>query len=124
MMLACGRRLDRPGSMAPVVQQLMLEAGIVDVVETQYKRPTNSLPEDTHLKRVGYLEQEERETWIEAAGLAIFTRILGYTVEDLNGFLPKLRACIGTTTIHAYWPPQVESRSGPRLSDPTEDCNF
>lgn len=104
LMLECGRRLDRPGSVAPIAKQLMEEAGFVDVVEVQFKWPTNKWPEDAHLKELGTWMEMNQKLGLEASSLAFFTRVLGWSVEELKGFLLELKACVEDPNIHAYWP--------------------
>jgi len=82
----------------------MEEAGFVDVVETEYKWPTNRWPEDQHLKELGQWNEANQELGLEAASLAFFTRVLGWSVEQLKGFLVELMACVNDRNIHAYWP--------------------
>ena len=103
-MLECGRRLGRPDSVAPVCKQLMEEAGFVDVVEQQFKWPTNPWPEDPHLKELGTYNEQNQRLGFEAASLAFFTRVLGWSVEQLKGFLVDLKECVEDRSIHAYWP--------------------
>jgi len=107
MMLECGRRLDRDGSVVPHARALMEKAGFVDVVETEYKWPTNRWPEDQHLKELGQWNEANQELGLEAASLAFFTRVLGWSVEQLKGFLVELMACVNDRNIHAYWPIHV-----------------
>ena len=103
-MLECGRRLGRPGSVAPIASKLMEEAGFVDVVATQYKWPTNPWPEDAHLKELGMWNEMNQNLGFEAASLGFFTRVLGWSVEQLEGFLVELKTCVEDRNIHAYWP--------------------
>jgi hypothetical protein len=103
-MLECGRRLDRPESVAPIAKNLMADAGFVDIVEEQFKWPTNPWPEDAHLKELGMWTDLNQKLGFEASSLAFFTRVLGWSVEELNGFLKDLQGCAEDPSIHAYWP--------------------
>lgn len=103
-MLECGRRLDRAGSVAPIAKKLMEEAGFIEVVETQFKWPTNPWPEDPHLKELGTWQELNQKLGFEASSLAFFTRVLGWSVEELRGFLKDLQVCVEDRRIHAYWP--------------------
>jgi hypothetical protein len=82
----------------------MEEAGFVDVVEVQFKWPTNKWPEDAHLKELGTWMEMNQKLGLEASSLAFFTRVLGWSVEELKGFLLELKACVEDPNIHAYWP--------------------
>ena len=103
-MLECGRRLGRPESVAPIMKQQMEEAGFVDVVEVQFKWPTNPWPDDPHLKELGTWHEMNQRLGFEGASLAYFTRVLGWSVEQLEGFLADLKTCVEDRSIHAYWP--------------------
>jgi hypothetical protein len=82
----------------------MEEAGFVDVVELQFKWPTNPWPDDPHLKELGMWMEQSQRLGLEGASLAFFTRGLGWSVEQLKSFLAELKVCVEDRSIHAYWP--------------------
>jgi len=41
---------------------------------------------------------------LEGLSLAIFTRMLGWTVEEVQAFLPNVRSDLMNKDVHAYFP--------------------
>lgn len=85
-------------------RQDLQEAGFVDVVEIPFKWPVNRWPKDAKFKELGMWTQENFVSGIEAMSLALFTRILGWTRDEVLIFVAHVRKDMRDQKIHAYWP--------------------
>ena len=106
-----------------LVRELMIEAGFVNVVKRSYSWPTNQWPKNPRLKQIGKTTNEGGETYrtaltwtlgvwtfhnftasLSGISLALFTRGLSWTPEELEAFLVDVRKDMKNTAYHAYWP--------------------
>ncbi|KAJ4019588.1 hypothetical protein NW766_003326 [Fusarium irregulare] len=85
-------------------KDLLQEVGFVDVVETRYKWPTNGWPKDKKYKELGLWNNANASSALEALTMAPFTRGLGWSREEVDAFLVKLKSDWNNPKIHAYWP--------------------
>ncbi|EWY82634.1 hypothetical protein H9Q69_011212 [Fusarium xylarioides] len=85
-------------------KDMLKEVGFVDVVETRYKWPTNHWPKDKKYKELGQWNNVNAASALEALTMAPFTRGLGWSREEVEVFLVKLRQDWNNPKIHAYWP--------------------
>lgn len=85
-------------------KNLLQEVGFVDVVETRYKWPTNGWPKDKNYKELGLWNNANASSALDALTLAPFTRGLGWSREEVEAFLVKLKSDWNNPQIHAYWP--------------------
>ncbi|KAF5019752.1 hypothetical protein F66182_8237 [Fusarium sp. NRRL 66182] len=95
-----GRSFERTSTF----KDKLKEAGFVDIVETRYKWPTNPWPKDRKYKELGAWNKENATSALEALTIAPFTRGLGWSAEEVQVFLAKLRDDWNNPKIHAYWP--------------------
>ncbi|KAH8750854.1 S-adenosyl-L-methionine-dependent methyltransferase [Hyaloscypha sp. PMI_1271] len=94
-----GRKVDS----AKRYREQLEEAGFTDVVETRYKWPQNRWPKDQAYKELGMWTVENLTTGLQGLSLALFTRGLGWSAEELEVFLIDVRNDMKNTRIHAYW---------------------
>lgn len=116
-----GRHCDSAGR----YKQQMKDAGFVNVTEVIYKWPMNQWPADPHYKELGIasfrrtLRHESLLvltrltgfwTYQNVAGglsglsMALFTRILGWSAEEVEVFAAKARHDMKDRRVHAWWP--------------------
>jgi hypothetical protein len=78
----------------------------VDIVETVFKWPTNSWPRDKKYKEIGQWNNANMDAFngLEALSIAVLTRVLGWSQEEVVVFLSKVRKDFNNKSIHAYWP--------------------
>lgn len=81
----------------------MIAAGFTDVVEQTLVWPTNRWPKDKKLKEIGMWTHQNLENGLEALSTALFTRVLGWSKEELDLFLVGVREEMGDTKFHTYW---------------------
>ncbi|KAH7183509.1 S-adenosyl-L-methionine-dependent methyltransferase [Fusarium flagelliforme] len=85
-------------------KDLLKEVGFADVVETRYKWPTNGWPKDKKYKELGLWNNVNASSALDALTMAPFTRGLGWSREEVEAFLVKLKSDWNNPKIHAYWP--------------------
>ncbi|KAK0630214.1 S-adenosyl-L-methionine-dependent methyltransferase [Bombardia bombarda] len=104
--------IGRPLNSALKYKEQLAEAGFVDIVEVQYKWPSNRWPKDPKYKKVGIWTYENAIGALSALSLAVFTRPKGeggqgWTVDELEVLLDQVRKDFRNLNIHAYWPISV-----------------
>lgn len=85
------------------VPQMMKDAGFVDVVAIPHKWPINTWPKDRKFKELGKWVSENFNWGAESMSLALFTRALGWSIEEVQVFAAALRADLRNKKMHAYW---------------------
>jgi len=117
-------KLGRPCDSAKDYKAQLIEAGFIDVVEVRYKWPQNRWPKDRELKELGELNSslgdfggnsaegtelgmwmhENFSTGLAGLSMAVFTRGLGWSNEELEVFLAEVRKSMKDTNVHGYYP--------------------
>lgn len=98
--IVSGRRND----VAPYYKSYMERAGFVDVVERRLKWPLNEWPKDPYYKEIGYWVRANLEIGIEGMLMALFTRFLGWTKDEVLVFSAQVRAALRDRSVHGYCP--------------------
>jgi hypothetical protein len=81
----------------------MEAVGFVNTVEKIYKWPSNGWPKDKKFKELGMWNYANMGESTSGISMALFTRGLGWSVEELEVFLVDVRKEMKSTKIHAYW---------------------
>ncbi|OHE96998.1 TAM domain methyltransferase [Colletotrichum orchidophilum] len=95
-----GREFIEPTSL----KAKMIEAGFVDVELRMYKWPHNEWPKEDRYRNLGYWTKENFGTALEALCMAPFTRVLGWTRNEVNVLLIDVRKDLRNMKYHAYCP--------------------
>ncbi|CAH0045868.1 unnamed protein product [Clonostachys solani] len=85
------------------VPDMMRDAGFVDVVAIPYPWPINTWPRDPKHKEVGRWAMENFTIGCESMSQALFTRALGWSIDELRVFMTQVRQDLKNRRIHAYW---------------------
>lgn len=85
------------------VPEMMRKAGFVDIVSVPHKWPINTWPKDKKYKELGKWVSENFNWGAESMSLALFTRALGWSVQEVQVFAAALRADLRNRKLHAYW---------------------
>lgn len=99
-----GEVIGRPFTLPPKYKTFMERAGFVDIVEHHLKWPLNQWPKDPHYKEIGAWTQENLYTGIEGIVMALFTRYLGWSPEEVVVAAMEFRDAIKDRRTHAYIP--------------------
>ncbi|RMJ22196.1 Methyltransferase [Aspergillus sp. HF37] len=82
--------------------QRMIDAGFKNVKEDVYKVPLNSWPKDRKLKDIGRYQQLNMIEGMEAYSLALFTRFLGWSIQEVHAFFAGVRRELVDRSLHVY----------------------
>lgn len=96
-------KLGRPLNTPPKYKQWMEEAGLTNVQEVVYKWPSNTWPKEEHYKTVGAWQMINVLEGMQGFTMALFTRVLGWSKEEVEVFLTDVRKDMRDKGIHAYW---------------------
>ncbi|KAL3419538.1 methyltransferase domain-containing protein [Phlyctema vagabunda] len=96
-------KLGRPINSAESYKQQMIDAGFEDVIEVKNKWPTNRWPKDRHMKELGMWNHENIAGSLSGLTMAMYTRGLGWTAEEVEVFCTEVRKEMRDTKIHAYF---------------------
>ncbi|KAH8430865.1 class I SAM-dependent methyltransferase [Aspergillus melleus] len=80
----------------------LIAAGFVDVVEKRFKVPFGPWAKDPHLKLLGKLNRMHTQEGIEGYTMMLFTKYLGWTREEVEAFLTRMRKGLHDPSIHPY----------------------
>jgi hypothetical protein len=120
-MLEASINLGCPLDSVDSVRELMTETGFVDVEKRAYCWPMNQWPRDSRLKKIGKILSDipcqaahtgTTGVWtfhdftasLSGISLALFTRGLSWSPDELEVFLIDVRRDMKNTAYHAYWP--------------------
>ncbi|TDZ58448.1 putative methyltransferase tdiE [Colletotrichum trifolii] len=97
------RKTGRPIDVAPQFQQMLIDAGFEDV-EVRYERwPMTPWPKNEKLKELGVWFRASLMHGIEAASLALFTRVLDWEPEEAMVLCAEVRNEHKKLDIHGYY---------------------
>ncbi|CAP61830.1 uncharacterized protein PODANS_5_2670 [Podospora anserina S mat+] len=85
------------------VPDMMAEAGYVDIVARQVKWPINTWPRDPKHKELGKWAHENFSWGCESMSLALFTRVLRWSADEVRIFMASVRKDLRDRRLHAYW---------------------
>lgn len=85
------------------VPDMMRGAGFEDVVAQPVKWPINTWPRDPKHKELGRWAMENFSWGCESMSLALFTRVLGWTHDEVRVLMALVRRDLRNKKIHAYW---------------------
>jgi hypothetical protein len=101
-MVGCPCRVD-----SRTMKGYFEDAGFVNVHVTDYKWPIGPWPADRRLKEAGALAMVSMLEELTGLSVAVFTRILGWSTEELEVFLIDVKKEWKSRGIHGYWPMYV-----------------
>lgn len=104
LFIEAAAKAGRPLDVAPQYKTFLERAGFVDIVERQFKWPLNHWPKDKHFKELGTWSFQNLDDGLEGLLLAMYTRHLGWTKDEVLLFCSKVRKQLRDTTIHGYIP--------------------
>jgi ubiquinone/menaquinone biosynthesis C-methylase UbiE len=80
------------------------DAGFVNVQKVEFKLPIGPWAQDTKLREAGLLALGGMLEGISGLSIAVFTKLLGWSPDELEVLLAKVRSEWKTRSIHQYWP--------------------
>lgn len=97
-------KLGKDWDCTPNYKRWFEEAGFVDVVEKVFYWPGNAWVKGEKGKKIGSCMLANALQGLSAASLAIFTRVFGMSVEEVEESLEAVRRDLRDSSIHAYYP--------------------
>jgi hypothetical protein len=79
------------------------EAGFEDVTEVRFKVPTSPWPKNKRMKLIGAFEMQSLLQGASAFSLRTFSRAYGWTQEETELFLVKMRSDVRNLKYHTYY---------------------
>ncbi|KAL1977239.1 hypothetical protein VTN31DRAFT_98 [Thermomyces dupontii] len=83
-----GRRLN----VAHEQKQHMIDAGFINVQDIVFKMPLAPWPDDPKMKEIGRIRGMAMNQGVEGYSLALYTRYLGWSADELRVLLAKVRS--------------------------------
>ncbi|MCJ1351091.1 MAG: hypothetical protein MMC33_001073 [Icmadophila ericetorum] len=90
-------------SPGPSMPNWCKEAGFTDIVQERFPLPVGTWPADKHLKEVGAWNYLQIMEGLEAFTYAVFTRMLGYTKEEVEVMCATMRKEIRNPKLHSLF---------------------
>jgi len=88
-------------------KQYFEDAGFVDVEEKKYEWPLGTWAKGKRMKTLGLWYREDIVSGLQGFTMAVLTRALGMTKEEVEVLLVKVREDIKSNKIHVYIPVRV-----------------
>jgi len=85
------------------VPDMMRGAGFEDIVAIPIKWPINPWPKDPKHKELGLWALGNFSWGCESMSLALFTRALGWSADEVKVFMGQVRGDLKKKRYHAYW---------------------
>ncbi|OJD22276.1 hypothetical protein ACJ73_06377 [Blastomyces percursus] len=95
-------KFGKPLEIVQTFPEKLKKSGFVDVKSTLKKLPIGTWPKDKKLKEVGRFQQLQVLQALEPYSLFLFTKILGWSVEETQVLLSGVRKDIKNREIHLY----------------------
>lgn len=84
------------------LKRWMEEAGFTDVQERQFRLPMNTWPKDPQLKEIGRFQCVQYLEALSPYALGLLVGVLGWSREETELFLVRVREDLRDRRIHAY----------------------
>ncbi|KAM5344027.1 hypothetical protein ACJ41O_012564 [Fusarium nematophilum] len=95
-------KFGKPLTCAPEWKSKLEEAGFVDVQQEIRKVPMGPWPKDPKLKEIGRFQAIQEAQVIDSYTPGLFGRVLGWSEEEIQVFLAKVKRDLNDPTIHLY----------------------
>ncbi len=94
-----GQALDNPSN----YEKWMKDTGFTNVQTTMYRWPGNPWPKKPADKELGLWVMVNLLDGLQGFTMALFTRVLGWSVEQVELLLVDIRKDVQSKKIHTYW---------------------
>ncbi|KAI3529326.1 TAM domain methyltransferase [Colletotrichum abscissum] len=98
-----GEIIGRPFLEMSSLKDVLINTGFEDVHRQLYKWPTNSWPKHERYKELGIWNHENLVAGWEGFCMAPFTRVHGWSKEEVIVFMAEIRKEFQDRSIHAYF---------------------
>lgn len=94
-----GQALDNPSN----YEKWMKDTGFTNVQTTMYRWPGHPWPKKPADKELGLWVMVNLLDGLQGFTMALFTRVLGWSVEQVELLLVDIRKDVQSKKIHTYW---------------------
>ncbi|RSM01546.1 hypothetical protein CEP52_008473 [Fusarium oligoseptatum] len=102
-LIDASKKLGRPLGASDQYKAILERTGFHNVDETIFRWPTNSWPKDRKLKELGKWNLANFDAGLEGVSLALFTRVLSWSKEDVLALCADVRRELRNPKVHGYW---------------------
>ncbi|WAO91460.1 Hypothetical protein NCS54_00893300 [Fusarium falciforme] len=95
-------KFGKPLTCAPEWKTKLEEVGFVDVHQEIRKVPMGPWPKDPKLKEIGKFQAVQEAQVIDSYTPGLFGRVLGWSEEEIQVFIAKVKRDLKDPTIHLY----------------------
>ncbi|KAJ5102056.1 hypothetical protein NUU61_004278 [Penicillium alfredii] len=96
------KQFGKPVNVAPSLSQWMQAEGFVNIADDIYKCPVGGWAKNRRLKEIGRVGKVTILEVVEPYTLALFTRVLGFSYQDAQEYMDKVRAELVSSSFHLY----------------------
>lgn len=108
LLVEASEKMGRPLNSCRDYHKQLTDAGFVNIVATtDLKWPMNTWPKDRKNKNAGAWCAENFSQGVQGVSLMLFTKVLGWTVDEVEILLTDVRKDVNNKAIHGYWPIHV-----------------
>jgi hypothetical protein len=97
------KKPGRPLGESDKYKAIVENAGLQNVVETVYRWRTNSWPKGPKLKELGKWNLVNFDAGLEGVSLVLFTRVLGWSKDEILTLCADVRKEMTNSKVHGYW---------------------
>ncbi|KAL1845486.1 hypothetical protein Plec18167_001433 [Paecilomyces lecythidis] len=97
-------KFGKPVDTATNWERRLKDAGFVDVHQEVHKLPIGSWPKDPKLKEIGKFQSVQELQVIDSYTPGIFSRVLGWSHDEIEVFIAKVKNDLKNPSIHLYLP--------------------
>ncbi|KAJ5568263.1 hypothetical protein N7450_010749 [Penicillium hetheringtonii] len=90
-------QFGKPMNVAPLIENWMITEGFENVSDDRYKCPVGGWAKNRRLKEIGRVGKVTILQVVEPYTLALFTRVLGFTFQQAQEYMDKVRAELNFT---------------------------
>ncbi|PGH26675.1 hypothetical protein AJ80_01621 [Polytolypa hystricis UAMH7299] len=101
--LEAGEKINKTFRIAEHISGHAKDAGFEDVTEKWYKIPIGGWSSDPKMKTIGKWNYLQCDHGIEGWAMALLTRVMKWSYEDVQVFLDKMRAGLRDKSVHSYF---------------------
>ncbi|KAF2755244.1 UMTA methyltransferase family protein [Pseudovirgaria hyperparasitica] len=101
-LIDCGKKHGRRFDIANELASNMQAAGFVDIIDKAHVWPIGLWPKNARLKNIGRWNVRNWEDSMESWCLALFTRDLGWTYEEVQQHIRQVKAAVHNRRLRNY----------------------
>ncbi|KAJ5755034.1 hypothetical protein N7533_004577 [Penicillium manginii] len=96
------KQFGKPVNVAPLIIDWMAAEGFENVTDDIYKCPVGGWAKNRRLKEIGRVGKVTILEVVEPYTLALFTRVLGFSFQQAQEFMDRVRAELVSNKFHLY----------------------